>query len=42
MALSFGVAAGDYDRFRPRYPELIGRETVDLPYRPIVLRARRR
>ncbi|MGB2572295.1 hypothetical protein ACPFP2_28205 [Micromonospora citrea] len=47
-ALSFGVAAAEYDRFRPRCPEvaprwaLAGRETVELPYRPLVFRARRR
>ncbi|MET7706671.1 class I SAM-dependent methyltransferase [Micromonospora sp. NPDC005413] len=28
-ALSFGVAAGDYDRFRPRYPEAAVRWALD-------------
>ncbi|MEU4781283.1 hypothetical protein [Micromonospora sp. NPDC023633] len=41
-ALSFGAAARDHARFRPRRPEAAGRERFELPYRTLVCRARRR
>ncbi|MET8909309.1 hypothetical protein [Micromonospora sp. NPDC004551] len=34
QALSFGAAAADYDRFRPRYPEEALRWALDGPATP--------